>query len=66
MPTFGYQTARDIGFHIVQSLMVDAATTRRWYYVVTMGRKAGHLALGIGKAAEATLTIIGEEFRNRP
>ena len=64
MPTFGYQTARDFGFHIVQSLMVDAATTNRWYYVVTMGRKAGHLALGIGKAAGATLTIIGEEFRD--
>jgi 6-phosphofructokinase 1 len=45
--------------------MMDAATTRRWYYVVTMGRKAGHLALGIGKSAGATLTIIGEEFRNR-
>ncbi len=65
MPTFGYQTARDFGFHIVQSLMVDAATTRRWYYVVTMGRKAGHLALGIGKSAGATLTIIGEEFRDK-
>lgn len=65
MPTFGYQTARDFGFHIVQSIMVDAATTRRWYYIVTMGRKAGHLALGIGKAAGATLTIIGEEFRDR-
>ncbi len=64
MPTFGYQTARDFGFHIVQSLMVDASTTNRWYYVVTMGRKAGHLALGIGKAAGATLTIIGEEFRD--
>ncbi|MBL8006043.1 MAG: 6-phosphofructokinase [Ignavibacteria bacterium] len=65
MPTFGYQTARDFGFHIVQSIMVDAATTRRWYYIVTMGRKAGHLALGIGKAAGATLTIIGEEFRDK-
>ncbi|MBV6479918.1 MAG: Pyrophosphate--fructose 6-phosphate 1-phosphotransferase [Ignavibacteria bacterium] len=65
MPTFGYQTARDFGFHIVQSLMVDAATTRRWYYVISMGRKAGHLALGIGKSAGATLTIIGEEFRDR-
>lgn len=64
MPTFGYQTARDFGFRVVQSLMLDAATTRRWYYVVSMGRKAGHLALGIGKAAGATLTIIGEEFRN--
>jgi 6-phosphofructokinase len=27
-----------------------------------MGRKAGHLALGIGKAAGATLTMIPEEF----
>jgi 6-phosphofructokinase 1 len=27
-----------------------------------MGRTAGHLALGIGKAAGATLTIIPEEF----
>ncbi|MBS1494085.1 MAG: 6-phosphofructokinase [Bacteroidetes bacterium] len=65
MPTFGYQTARHHGVKIVQSLMMDAATTKRWYYVVTMGRKAGHLALGIGKAAGATLTIIGEEFRNQ-
>jgi 6-phosphofructokinase 1 len=46
--------------------MVDARTTTRWYLVVTMGRKAGHLALGIGKAAGATLTIIPEEFRKRP
>jgi 6-phosphofructokinase 1 len=27
-----------------------------------MGRKAGHLALGIGKAAGATLTLVPEEF----
>jgi 6-phosphofructokinase 1 len=27
-----------------------------------MGRQAGHLALGIGKAAGATLTLIAEEF----
>jgi 6-phosphofructokinase 1 len=31
-----------------------------------MGRAAGHLALDIGKAAAATLTIIPEEFRGRP
>jgi 6-phosphofructokinase 1 len=42
--------------------MVDAHTTSRWYFVIAMGRKAGHLALGIGKAAGATLTLIGEEF----
>ena len=28
----------------------------------SMGRQAGHLALGIGKAAGATLTLIAEEF----
>jgi 6-phosphofructokinase 1 len=43
--------------------MGDARSTKRWYVVVAMGRKAGHLALGIGKAAGATLTVIGEEFR---
>jgi 6-phosphofructokinase 1 len=43
--------------------MVDAKTTSRWYFVVTMGRKAGHLALGIGKSAGASLTLIPEEFQ---
>jgi 6-phosphofructokinase 1 len=62
IPTFGYQTARDVGVEIVRNLMVDAKTTSRWYFVISMGRKAGHLALGIGKAAGATLTVIPEEF----
>jgi 6-phosphofructokinase 1 len=60
--TFGYQTARAIGVEIVHNLMVDAKTTSRWYFVIAMGRKAGHLALGIGKAAGATLSLIPEEF----
>jgi 6-phosphofructokinase len=66
IPTFGFQTARHVGVEIVKNLMVDAHTTSRWYFVVTMGRKAGHLALGVGKAAGATLTLIPEEFRQRP
>ena len=60
--TFGFQTARHYGAEIVKNLMVDARTTSRWYFVITMGRKAGHLALGIGKAAGATVTLIPEEF----
>ncbi|HHJ52507.1 MAG TPA: 6-phosphofructokinase [Caldithrix abyssi] len=60
--TFGFQTARHLGVEIVKNIMTDAKTTSRWYFVVTMGRKAGHLALGIGKAAGATLTLIPEEF----
>jgi 6-phosphofructokinase 1 len=63
IPTFGYQTARHYGVELVQNLAEDARSTRRWYVIVAMGRKAGHLALGIGKAAGATLTVIGEEFR---
>jgi 6-phosphofructokinase 1 len=66
IPTFGFQTARHFAVEIVKNLMVDAHTTSRWYFVVTMGRKAGHLALGVGKAAGATLTLIPEEFRKRP
>ncbi|HEY7497820.1 MAG TPA: diphosphate--fructose-6-phosphate 1-phosphotransferase [Vicinamibacterales bacterium] len=60
--TFGFQSARHYGVDIVKNLMVDAKTTSRWYFVVAMGRKAGHLALGIGKAAGATVTLITEEF----
>jgi 6-phosphofructokinase 1 len=62
--TFGFQTARHVGAGIVRDLMVDAKATSRWYLVVTMGRKVGHLALGIGKAAGAALTLIPEEFRS--
>jgi 6-phosphofructokinase 1 len=65
IPTFGYQTARHVGTGIVRDLLTDAQTTSRWYFVVAMGRKAGHLALGIGKAAGATLTIIPEEFAEK-
>jgi 6-phosphofructokinase 1 len=65
-PTFGYETARHYGVYIVRNLMEDARTTSRWYIIVSMGRAAGHLALGIAKASAATLAIIPEEFRNRP
>jgi 6-phosphofructokinase len=64
--TFGFQTARHYGVEIIKNLMVDAKTTSRWYYVIAMGRKAGHLALGIGKAAGATLTLVPEEFADGP
>ncbi len=63
MPTFGYETARHVGAELVYNLMQDSRTTNRWYFVVVMGRKAGHLALGIGMSASATLTLIGEEFK---
>jgi 6-phosphofructokinase 1 len=66
VPTFGFETARHVGVAIVRNLIEDARTTSRWYLIVSMGRAAGFLALGIGKASAATLTVIPEEFRNRP
>ncbi|MCD6450057.1 MAG: 6-phosphofructokinase [Thermotogaceae bacterium] len=63
MPTFGFETARHVATELVYNLMQDSRTTDRWYFVAMMGREAGHLALGVGKAASATITIIPEEFR---
>jgi ATP-dependent phosphofructokinase / diphosphate-dependent phosphofructokinase len=64
VPTFGFETARQVGVGIVRNLAEDARTTSRWYLIVSMGRAAGHLALGIGMSAAATLTVIPEEFRS--
>ena len=66
VPTFGYETARHEGTQIVNNIMEDAQSTVRWYIIVAMGRKAGHLALGIGKSAGATITLIPEEWRGEP
>ena len=60
--TFGFQTARHVGVELVNNLMTDAITTKRWFFVLAMGRSAGHLAVRIGKAAGVTLTVIAEEF----
>lgn len=62
VPTFGYETARQVGVNLVNNLNEDARTCGRWFLVVSMGRAAGHLALGIGKAGAAAVTIIPEEF----
>jgi 6-phosphofructokinase 1 len=63
--TFGFTTACNLGKELVRNLMQDAATTERWFFVTVMGRHAGHLALGIGGSAAATLTVVAEEFRDR-
>src|SRR5207237_2924127 len=65
--TFGFQTARHVGVELVNNLMTDAMTTKRWFFVLAMGRSAGHLAVRIGKAAGVTLSVIAEEFpRDEP
>ena len=65
VPTFGFETARQLGSQLVENLMEDAQTSYRWYYVVAMGRSAGHLALGMGMGAGATLTLIPEELGDK-
>ncbi len=62
MPTFGFQTARELGTQLLKNILEDARTTSRWYFVIAMGRSAGHLALGMGIAAGSTVTIIPEQF----
>jgi ATP-dependent phosphofructokinase / diphosphate-dependent phosphofructokinase len=63
IPTFGFETARNLGARLVMNLKRDAVTSQHWFLVLTMGRKAGHLALGIGNSAVATLTLIPEEWQ---
>ena len=61
-PTFGFKTVRQVGTEAVFNLMEEARTTNRWYFIVVMGREAGHLALGVAKAAGVTLALIPEEL----
>lgn len=65
VPTFGFTTARQVGTELVKNLMKDARTCSRWYVIISMGRQAGHLALGMAKSAGANLAIIPEEFAGR-
>ncbi len=65
-PTFGFETARHLGALTTRALHADAKTTGRWYVIISMGRAAGHLALGIGKSSASTITLIPEEFRDKP
>ncbi len=62
IPTFGYETARELASTLIENLIEDCQTTNRWFFVVLMGRKSGSLALGAGKSAGAPITVIPEEF----
>ena len=66
IPTFGFETAREHAAAVVERILEDCRTTQRWFFIVMMGRSAGHLALGAGKAAGADVTLIPEEFGSHP
>jgi len=65
VPTFGFSTALYLGTQLVKNLMRDSNTTGRWYLIETMGRRTGWLAMSIGMAAGATITLIPEEFAEK-
>ena len=61
-PTFGFNSAKDEGAHLARTIYEDARTSGNWLLISAMGRSAGHLALGIGEATHAPMTIIPEMF----
>ncbi len=63
-PTFGYQSAKQEGVRIAQTIYEDARTSGNWFVVAAMGREAGHLAFGIGAACHFPMIIIPEMFNN--
>ncbi|MEJ2594755.1 MAG: 6-phosphofructokinase [bacterium] len=64
--TFGYQSAKQEGVRIAQTVYEDARTSGNWFVVSAMGREAGHLAFGIGAANHFPMIIIPEMFFNVP
>lgn len=65
LPTFGFETAKNEGTTIAQTVYEDARSSGNWFVVSVMGREAGHLAFGIGTACHYPLVIIPEMFRGK-
>ena len=63
-PTFGFNSARNESARLARTVYEDARTSGNWLIISAMGRSAGHLALGIGEAVHAPMTIIPEMFNN--
>ncbi len=61
-PTFGYQSAKEAGVAICNTVYEDARTSENWFIVSAMGRSAGHLAAGIGTGCHFSMIIIPEMF----
>lgn len=61
-PTFGYQSAKEAGVRICNTVYEDARTSETWFIVSAMGRSAGHLAAGIGTACHYPMIVIPEMF----
>lgn len=63
-PTFGFNTAKEEGVRIVNTICEDARTSGNWFVISAMGREAGHLAYHVGAASHLPMIIIPEMFKN--
>lgn len=61
-PTFGYQSAKNMGATIGRTVYTDARTSENWFLLSAMGRSAGHLAFGIGTSCHYPMIVIPEMF----
>ncbi|WP_053404948.1 6-phosphofructokinase [Persicobacter sp. CCB-QB2] len=64
VPTFGYNSAKNEGVMIANTVLEDARTSQNWFILSAMGREAGHLTIGIGSACHYPMIIIPEMFNN--
>lgn len=64
LPTFGFQSSMNEGVRIAHTVYEDAKTSGNWFIISSMGREAGHLALGIGASCHFPMIIIPEMFIN--
>ncbi|MCP4680579.1 MAG: 6-phosphofructokinase [Deltaproteobacteria bacterium] len=65
IPTFGFQSAKNEGVRIGQTVYQDARASGNWFVISSMGREAGHLAFGIGAACHFPMIIIPEMFEGK-
>ncbi|MEL6672565.1 MAG: 6-phosphofructokinase [Bacteroidota bacterium] len=61
-PTFGFNSAKDAGVIIGNTVYEDARTSGNWFVISSMGRSAGHLAFEIGTSCHFPVIIIPEMF----
>jgi ATP-dependent phosphofructokinase / diphosphate-dependent phosphofructokinase len=60
--TFGFNSAVDFAAREIQNVSADAKSTKAWYVLELMGRKAGWLTYAAGIAGEATRMVSVEDF----
>lgn len=60
--TFGFTSAADFAAKEIRNLVADAKSTRVWYVLEIMGRKAGWLTYAAGIAGGATRMISVEDI----